>query len=44
MNYLRKAFLLVVGSVSIAFEQLAKSVNEAKESVEKQRGKVAAGH
>jgi hypothetical protein len=44
MDYLRKAFLFVVGTVSIAFEQVAKSVNEAKETVEKERAKVAAGH
>lgn len=41
MDQIRKAFLIVVGAVAIAYEEANKSLQKATKSIEKQREKIA---
>lgn len=40
MDIFRKAFLFIVGAVSVAYEEATKAAKEAQKSVEERREKV----
>ena len=40
MNLIEKSFLFVVGVITIAFDEVAESIEEALDSIEEQREKI----